>query len=283
MYFKRLEIHGFKSFADPVVIDFDSGVTCIVGPNGSGKSNISDAIRWVLGEQSPRQLRGGIMEEVIFNGTENRKAAGMAAVTLIIDNSSRILDLDFTEVAVTRRLFRSGDSEYAINNNVCRLKDIRELFMDTGIGVDGYSIIGQGKIQDIVSNKPESRRRIFEEAAGIVSYKSKKAESEKKLIETNQNLEKIDGIVDELEGRVNTLKNDSEKAEQYLSLRKRYKELEVNIILKNIDNAADRAGKLLGEISDMKAKIEFTADNRKKTADDLLEQDRRAKKTGSDV
>ena len=231
MYFKRLEIHGFKSFADPVVIDFDSGVTCIVGPNGSGKSNISDAIRWVLGEQSPRQLRGGIMEEVIFNGTENRKAAGMAAVTLIIDNSSRILDLDFTEVAVTRRLFRSGDSEYAINNNVCRLKDIRELFMDTGIGVDGYSIIGQGKIQDIVSNKPESRRRIFEEAAGIVSYKSKKAESEKKLIETNQNLEKIDGIVDELEGRVNTLKNDSEKAEQYLSLRKRYKELEVNIIL----------------------------------------------------
>ena len=278
MYFKRLEIHGFKSFADPVVIDFDSGVTCIVGPNGSGKSNISDAIRWVLGEQSPRQLRGGIMEEVIFNGTENRKAAGMAAVTLIIDNSSRILDLDFAEVAVTRRLFRSGDSEYAINNNVCRLKDIRELFMDTGIGVDGYSIIGQGKIQDIVSNKPESRRGIFEEAAGIVSYKSQKAETEKKLIETNRNLEKIDGIVDELEGRVNTLKNDSEKAEQYLSLRKRYKELEVNIILKNIDNAADRAGKLLGEISDMKAKIDFTADNRKKTADDLLEQDRRAKK-----
>ena len=152
MYFKRLEMQGFKSFADPVVIDFHEGVTCIVGPNGSGKSNISDALRWVLGEQSPKALRGGRMEEVIFNGTESRRAKGMAEVTLVIDNSAGILKIDYSEVAITRRMYRNGDSEYLINNNQCRLKDIRELIMDTGIGVDGYSIIGQGKIADIVSN-----------------------------------------------------------------------------------------------------------------------------------
>ena len=171
MYFKRLEMHGFKSFAEPVVIEFHEGVTCIVGPNGSGKSNISDAIRWVLGEQSPKALRGGKMEEVIFAGTADRKSRGMAEVTLVIDNSTGILDIDYNEVAITRRMYRSGESEYLINNHQCRLRDIRELIMDTGIGVDGYSLIGQGKISDIVSNKPESRREIFEEAAGVVMYK----------------------------------------------------------------------------------------------------------------
>ncbi len=174
MYFKRIEMHGFKSFAEPVVIDFHEGVTCIVGPNGSGKSNISDAIRWVLGEQSPKMLRGGKMEEVIFAGTASRKSRGMAEVTLVIDNAAGILDIDYNEVAITRRMYRSGESEYLINNNQCRLRDIKELIMDTGIGVDGYSIIGQGKIAEIVSNKPESRREIFEEAAGVVMYKSKK-------------------------------------------------------------------------------------------------------------
>ena len=146
MYFKRLEMHGFKSFSDPVIIEFHEGITCIVGPNGSGKSNISDAIRWVLGEQSPKALRGGKMEEVIFAGTTNRKSRGMAEVVLVIDNSTHILDIDYSEVAITRRMYRSGESEYLINDNPCRLRDIRELIMDTGIGVDGYSIIGQGKI-----------------------------------------------------------------------------------------------------------------------------------------
>ena len=155
MFFKRIEMHGFKSFAEPVIIEFDRGITCVVGPNGSGKSNISDAIRWVLGEQSPRLLRGGKMEDVIFAGTASRRSRGMAEVTLVIDNSSKFLPVDFSEVAITRRMYRSGESEYAINNNACRMRDIRELLADTGIGVDGYSLIGQGKISEIISNKKE--------------------------------------------------------------------------------------------------------------------------------
>ena len=185
---KKLIVHGFKSFAEPVVIEFKDGITGIVGPNGSGKSNISDAIRWVLGEQSPKMLRGGKMEEVIFNGTSSRKLRGMAEVTLVIDNSDGQLPIDYKEVAITRRMYRSGESEYRINGNQCRLRDIRELIMDTGIGVDGYSIIGQGKISDIISNKTESRREIFEEAAGIVAYRTKKAETERKLAATENNI-----------------------------------------------------------------------------------------------
>ena len=193
MYFKKIEMHGFKSFAEPVTIDFSSGITCIVGPNGSGKSNISDAIRWVLGEQSPKMLRGGKMEEVIFSGTSSRKSRGMAEVTLVIDNAEGTLPIDYKEVALTRRMFRSGESEYHINGNQCRLRDIRELIMDTGIGVDGYSIIGQGKISEILSNKTESRREIFEEAAGIVLYRTKKAESERKLEAAIANCH-VDGV-----------------------------------------------------------------------------------------
>ncbi len=236
MYFKRLEMHGFKSFADPVVIDFHEGITCIVGPNGSGKSNISDAIRWVLGEQSPKALRGGKMEEVIFSGTANRKSRGMAEVTLVIDNSTGILNIDYNEVAITRRMYRSGESEYLINNNQCRLRDIRELIMDTGIGVDGYSLIGQGKIAEIVSSKPESRREIFEEAAGVVMYKNKKHEAEKKLESTNSNLERVDDIINEISSRIDVLEEDSKKAEEYIDLKKQYKKLEINIILRSIDN-----------------------------------------------
>lgn len=235
MYFKRIEMHGFKSFAEPVVIEFHEGVTCIVGPNGSGKSNISDAIRWVLGEQSPKMLRGGKMEEVIFAGTASRKSRGMAEVTLVIDNSTGILPIDYSEVAITRRMYRSGESEYLINNNRCRLRDIRELIMDTGIGVDGYSIIGQGKIADIVSNKPESRREIFEEAAGIVMYKSKKSDAERRLQNTNANLERVNDIVGEIEGRIDGLREDSSKAQEYLALREKYKELEINITLRNVE------------------------------------------------
>lgn len=241
MYFKRIELNGFKSFADPVVVEFTDGITCIVGPNGSGKSNISDAIRWVLGEQSPKMLRGGRMEEVIFAGTQNRKAKGMAEVTLVIDNAEAILPIDFAEVAITRRMYRSGESEYMINRSPCRLRDIRELIMDTGIGVEGYSLIGQGKIADIVSNKMESRREIFEEAAGIVKYRSKKAESERKLESASGNLERINDIVFEIEGRIDGLESDSKKAAEFIVLRDRYKQIEVNITLKSIDSSEEKS------------------------------------------
>ena len=240
MYFKRIEMHGFKSFAEPVVIDFHPGVTCIVGPNGSGKSNISDAIRWVLGEQSPKMLRGGKMEEVIFNGTASRKSRGMAEVTLVIDNSTGILPIDYNEVAITRRMYRSGESEYLINNNQCRLRDIRELIMDTGIGVDGYSIIGQGKIQNIVEGKPEERREIFEESAGVVLYKTRKREAERKLDNTNINLDRVNDIIGEIESRIVGLREDSIKAAEALELRAEKRDLDINITLRNIDKFTDQ-------------------------------------------
>lgn len=236
MYFKRLELHGFKSFAEPCTIDFHEGITCIVGPNGSGKSNISDAIRWVLGEQSPKALRGGKMEEVIFSGTASRNPRGMAEVTLVIDNEESILDIEYKEVAITRRMYRSGESEYLINGNNCRLKDIRNLIMDTGIGVDGYSIIGQGKIAEIVSSRPETRREIFEEAAGIVAYKTKKQETTRKLEGTRNNLNRIEDIIAEIENRIGSLKKESENAKRYLELKDRYKDLEINITLRNINS-----------------------------------------------
>lgn len=273
MYFKRLEMHGFKSFAEPVVIEFHEGVTCIVGPNGSGKSNISDAIRWVLGEQSPKMLRGGKMEEVIFSGTASRKSRGMAEVTLVIDNSTGILPIDYNEVAITRRMYRSGESEYLINNSHCRLRDIRELIMDTGIGVDGYSLIGQGKIADIVSSKPDSRREIFEEAAGVVMYKSKKAESERKLESANANLERINDIIGEIEGRIDGLKEDSEKAKEYLELKDRYRELEINITLKNVEKLDSSNITLKEDTEQIAEKIEeLTA--KKKEMDEKLSSGR---------
>ena len=273
MYFKRIEMHGFKSFAEPVVIDFHEGVTCIVGPNGSGKSNISDAIRWVLGEQSPKMLRGGKMEEVIFAGTASRKSRGMAEVTLVIDNSTGILDIDYNEVAITRRMYRSGESEYLINNNQCRLRDIKELIMDTGIGVDGYSIIGQGKIADIVSNKPESRREIFEEAAGVVMYKSKKAEAERKLEASNANLERVSDIVSEIEGRIDGLREDSAKAKEYLELRERYQDLEINITLKNIEKLETANDSIRGDARELTATIEKLG-TRKQTLDGEISEER---------
>jgi condensin subunit Smc len=179
MYLKRIEVHGFKSFANKLQLEFESGITAIVGPNGSGKSNIADAVRWVLGEQSAKQLRGSKMEDVIFSGTELRKPLGYAYVALTIDNSDHKLPIDFEEVTVARRVYRSGESEYMINGTACRLKDVQELFMDTGIGKEGYSIIGQGQIEQILSGKPEDRRELFDEAAGIVKYKRRKYEAEK--------------------------------------------------------------------------------------------------------
>ncbi len=273
MYFKRLEMHGFKSFAEPVVIEFHEGVTCIVGPNGSGKSNISDAIRWVLGEQSPKMLRGGKMEEVIFSGTASRKSRGMAEVTLVIDNSTGILPIDYNEVAITRRMYRSGESEYLINNNHCRLRDIRELIMDTGIGVDGYSLIGQGKIADIVSSKPESRREIFEEASGVVMYKSKKAESERKLAGANANLERVNDIIGEIEGRIDGLREDSAKAKEYLELKDRYRELEINITLKNVEKL-DSSNSTLKEDADQLAENIEKLTAKKKEMDEKLTEGR---------
>ena len=235
MHFKKIEMHGFKSFAEPVTIEFNEGLTGIVGPNGSGKSNISDAIRWVLGEQSPSKIRGGKMEEVIFAGTSSRKSRGMAEVTLVIDNSDGSLPIDYHEVAITRRMFRSGESEYHINGNQCRLMDIRNLIVDTGIGVDGYSLIGQGKIADIISNRTEDRREIFEEAAGIVAYRTRKAQAERKLASTTVNMDRVRDIIGEIESRIDGLREDSIKAKEYLKLRDRHKELEINIILKNVD------------------------------------------------
>ena len=256
MYFKKIDIQGFKSFAEPVSIEFHDGITCIVGPNGSGKSNISDAIRWVLGEQSPKMLRGGKMEEVIFAGTANRKSRGMAEVTLVIDNNSHMLPIDYSEVAITRRMYRSGESEYLINKVPCRLRDIRELIMDTGIGVDGYSIIGQGKIADIVSNKPESRREIFEEAAGIVKYRTKKEESERKLATARGNLDRVDDIVSEIEGRIGGLREDSIKAVEFLELKDRSKGIEIGIVLKNVESIELKNEYIKDDLMELSDKIE---------------------------
>ena len=280
MYFKRIDMHGFKSFAEPVSIEFHDGITCIVGPNGSGKSNISDAIRWVLGEQSPKMLRGGKMEEVIFAGTASRKSRGMAEVTLVIDNSTGILPIDYAEVAITRRMYRSGESEYSINNSQCRLRDIRELIMDTGIGVDGYSLIGQGKIADIVSNKPESRREIFEEAAGIVKYRTKKAESERKLEASNANLERVNDIVVEIESRIGGLKEDSAKASEYLILRDKYKELEINVTLKNIENIELKNEYIKDDLSELVSQIDDIKEDKSSIDSDIIENRNRNEELG---
>ena len=235
MYLKSLEMHGFKSFPDKIVLDFNKGLTGVVGPNGSGKSNIGDAVRWVLGEQSSKSLRGGKMEDVIFAGTQLRKSVGFASVTLNIDNSDRSLDMENDLVSVTRKLYRNGDSEYIINGNQVRLKDIVELFMDTGLGRDGYSIIGQGRIADIVSGKSTERREIFEEAAGISKFRYKKAEAERKLAASEDNILRLTDILGELEGRVGPLKTQSEKAKKYLVLRDERKALEVSLWVAKLD------------------------------------------------
>lgn len=249
-------MQGFKSFADQVTIEFDRGITCVVGPNGSGKSNISDALRWVLGEQSPKMLRGGKMDEVIFAGTDKRKSKGMAEVSLVIDNTDHSLPVDFEEVSITRRMYRSGEGEYLINGSQCRLRDIRELIMDTGIGVDGYSIIGQGKISEIIGGRPESRREIFEEAAGIVKYRTKKAEAEKKLSATSANLERVNDIINELRERVEPLRDASDRAKSYIELNEKYRKNEINVILKNIEQSEKQADILNKDSSVIVSQIE---------------------------
>lgn len=248
MILKSIEMQGFKSFADKIYLDFNSGITAIVGPNGSGKSNISDAIRWVMGEQSIKSLRGSKMEDVIFAGTASRKALGFAEVTLYLDNGDHYFDIEFPELAVTRRIYRSGESEYYINKTLCRLKDIHELFMDTGLGRDGYSIVGQGQIDSILSTKSEDRRQIFEEASGISKYKYRKNEAEKKLAQTTDNLTRVKDILGELETQVEPLKRQSDKAKKYLVLRSEMKELEINVSIINIDKKRESLKKLKSDI-----------------------------------
>ncbi len=248
MYLKRLELQGFKSFADKTVLEFKSGITSVIGPNGSGKSNISDAIRWVLGEQSMKSLRGSKSEDVIFAGTQARKSLGFAEVSMVIDNTDGKLPIEYSEVTVTRKLYRSGETGYFINKVPCRLKDVLELFMDTGIGKDGYSIIGQGKIDEILSNKSEDRRKVFEEAAGIVKFRTRKAESEKKLEQTKLNLLRINDILAEIEGNLEPLKGQSEKAKKYLDLREELKNIEIGLFIHNINEYKDKLEKVAQDI-----------------------------------
>lgn len=235
MYLKKIEVQGFKSFANKIVFDFHDGITAIVGPNGSGKSNVSDAVRWVLGEQSAKQLRGGNMQDVIFAGTEIRKPQGYAYVAITLDNTDHILPVDFDEIKVSRRLYRSGESEYKINDSICRLKDIQEIFYDTGIGKDGYSIIGQGQVEKILNGKPEERRELFDEAAGITKFKRRKLIASKKLEGEESNLIRISDILQELEKQVGPLKKQSEIAKKYLTLRESLKAYDAYHYIKEFD------------------------------------------------
>lgn len=235
MYLKSIEVQGFKSFANKIVFEFHNGITGIVGPNGSGKSNVGDAVRWVLGEQSAKQLRGASMQDVIFSGTENRKPLSYAYVAITLDNSDHQLAVDFEEVTVARRVYRSGESEYLMNGNTCRLKDVTELFYDTGIGKEGYSIIGQGQIERILSGKPEERRELFDEAAGIVKYKKRKATAQKKLESERENLVRVNDILSELERQVGPLERQAEKARIYLKKKEELKNYDVNLFLMEVE------------------------------------------------
>lgn len=260
MRLTKLELHGFKSFAKKTEIQFDKGITAIVGPNGSGKSNIADAIRWVLGEQSAKTLRGNRMEDVIFSGTATRKSMSYCEVTLIFDNSDGQLPVDYSEVSITRRVYRSGESEYYINKTNCRLRDLHELFRDTGLGKEGYSIVGQGKVEEILSNKSGERRKAFEEAAGIMKYRVRKEEAARNLENTRKNLTRLGDIMTEIEERIEPLSEQAEKASRYLKLRDELRELDINLFLYQYDKVKDRISnidqtieQLSGEINDTDA------------------------------
>ena len=265
MYLKSIEIHGFKSFANKIVLDFHKGITAIVGPNGSGKSNVSDAVRWVLGEQSARQLRGASMQDVIFAGTQNRKALGYAYVAITLDNSDQALPVDYKELTVARRVYRSGESEYLLNGTPCRLRDVNELFFDTGIGKEGYSIIGQGQIEKILSGKPEERRELFDEAVGIVKYKQRKKVTLKKLEDERENLVRVTDILSELERQVGPLQKQSQTARRYLAAKEELKHLDVNMFLME----AQRLKGQLQDISDKYRIAEDQMDEQKKSLADL--------------
>ena len=263
MYLKSIEIQGFKSFANKIVFEFHNGITGIVGPNGSGKSNVADAVRWVLGEQRVKQLRGASMQDVIFSGTELRKPQGFAYVAITLDNGDHKLAIEYDEVTVSRRLYRSGESEYRINGSPCRLKDINELFYDTGIGKEGYSIIGQGQIDKILSGKPEERRELFDEAAGIVKFKRRKAIAQKKLEDERQSLVRVNDILSELEKQVGPLEKQSQAAREYLRLKENLKHLDANLFL--------------AETSSLKGQIESVSKNESIVSQDLERVQKEAK------
>ena len=258
MYLKSIEVHGFKSFANKINFKFHNGITGIVGPNGSGKSNVADAVRWVLGEQRIKQLRGASMQDVIFSGTELRKPLGYAYVAITLDNSDHQLAIDYDEVTVSRRLYRSGESEYMLNGTVCRLKDVNELFYDTGIGKEGYSIIGQGQIDRILSGKPEERRELFDEAAGIVKFKRRKYAAQKKLEDEKQNLVRVNDILAELENQIGPLEKQSEKAKVYLKKKEELKTLDVNVFL--LENVRVRQ-----QLSDVEGKLNIASGDLEET------------------
>ncbi len=268
MRLTKLEMYGFKSFARKTEIVFDDGITAIIGPNGSGKSNIADAVRWVLGEQSAKALRGEKMADVIFNGTEAKKPLSYGEVSLTFDNYDHELATDFNEVCVTRRIYRSGESEYFINRSSCRRKDIAELFRDTGVGREGYSIIGQGRVEQILSAKSADRRSAFEEAAGVMKFRVRKEEAARKLENTKVNMDRLSDIIKELEDRVGPLEEQSAAAREYLKLRDELKEIEINVFLYQYDKLNERINTLneaiesIGEELKQKEEIEHAiADN----------------------
>ena len=272
MYLKSIEVHGFKSFANKLVFEFHNGITGIVGPNGSGKSNVADAVRWVLGEQSAKQLRGSSMQDVIFAGTELRKPQSYAYVALTISNEDHKLNVPYEEVQVARRVYRSGESEYLLNGTACRLKDVQELFFDTGIGKEGYSIIGQGQIDKILSGKPEERRELFDEAAGIVKFKKRKATAEKNLEAESQNLLRVKDILAELEKQVGPLEKQSEKAREYLHLKEELKKNEISLFIQDYDNYQE-------DLTETKTNI----DNAQRELDEVKEKQESTKSEFEDV
>lgn len=269
MYLKSLEIQGFKSFADKTKLEFGPGITCIVGPNGSGKSNVCDALRWVLGEQSIKTLRGSKLEDIIFNGSEKRKPLGMAAVTLVFDNSSGLLPLDFTEVTVSRRVYRSGESEFFINKAPCRLRDIQELFNDTGLGREAFAIIGQGQVDAVLSSRPEERRALFEEAAGIVRYRNRKGEALRKLENTDSNLERLQDLLYELEQNLSPLKQEAEKLRIFERKKSKLDELEIGLTRIKLDELKEQQEKLLAEYSTIHDEIIVIKDKHQILANQL--------------
>ncbi|MFQ9797894.1 MAG: chromosome segregation SMC family protein [Clostridia bacterium] len=256
MELKRVEMLGFKSFPEKISVEFDRGITAIVGPNGSGKSNISDAVRWVLGEQSARTLRGAKMEDVIFAGTQRRRPVNYAQVTLVLDNSDKKIPIEYDEVSISRRVYRSGESEYTVNQNRCRLKDVQELLMDTGIGKDGYSVIGQGQIDQLLSTKPQERRLIFEEAAGIVKYKTRKETAIKELEEERANLNRVQDILEEIASRLGPLQEQAEVAQKYVKLKDELKIYEINAFLGQYKQYREQYQRLLSQQEDLGRQME---------------------------
>lgn len=281
MYLKRLELQGFKSFPEKIKLEFNKGITAVVGPNGSGKSNIADAVRWVLGEKSAKSLRGTKMEDVIFNGTANRKPLSFAEVSLVLDNTDRKLNLDYSEVTVTRRVFRSGESDYLINGTRCRAKDILELFMDTGVGKEGYSIIGQGRIDEILSTKSEDRRQLFEEAAGIVKYRARCVEATNKLNKEQENLIRVNDIIDELEKQVGPLEIQAEKAKKCIVLADRMKLVQVNIFVRDAEKYEAELKELSVNINQLN--LDIDRENRTEEKNNIRKMELREKLNGIEL